>query len=122
MIISLKPNQIFVFGSNLAGIHGAGAAKQAYEKFGAVMHKGVGHYGQSYALPTKDRRIETLDLQTIQQFVNHFLTYAQLHPELEFLLTPIGCGLAGYEPKDIAPMFKSAPTNVILPPEFKEIL
>lgn len=119
MITSLKPNEVFVFGSNLAGIHGAGAARDACQKFGAIRGKGVGHYGESYAIPTKDFRIETLPLWSIKQFVDDFLAYARRNPQLTFLLTPIGCGLAGYSPSDIAPMFKDAPPNVILPQEFK---
>ena len=117
-ITELKPNQVFVFGSNLAGIHGAGAALQAIQ-FGAVRGVGVGLCGQTYAIPTKDKYINTLPLSGIRKYVDEFIRCA-LHSELEFLVTPIGCGLAGYEPKDIAPMFKDCLDldNVFLPKGF----
>lgn len=121
MITSLKPNEIFVFGSNLAGIHGAGAAKQAYEKFGAVWSIGFGKCGQSYAIPTKDRNIKSLSLSEIDKYVCSFLTFATVNPHLTFLVTAIGCGLAGYKYEEIAPMFKGAPNNVVLPEEFKRL-
>ena len=113
-ITSLKPNEIFVFGSNLAGRHGKGAAKQAL-KFGAIRGEGVGPAGQTYGIPTKCWNLGTLDTSTIRRYVGDFLDYAKSHQELTFLVTPIGCGLAGYSPKDIAPMFAGAPSNVILP-------
>jgi hypothetical protein len=118
-ITKLEPNQIFVFGSNLAGIHGAGAAYQASRSFGAVYGVGIGFTGQCYAIPTKDRNLKTLPLERIKDFVTVFLARARNHPELEFLVTPIGCGLAGYDPKQIAPFFEGAPKNVCLPQEFK---
>jgi hypothetical protein len=121
MITELKPGQIFCFGSNLAGIHGAGAAKTALQ-WGAVMGRGQGHSGQTYAIPTKNEHIQTLSLYRIRMFVYIFIDYAIGNPELEFLLTPIGCGLAGYKPEQIAPMFKHAPSNVVLPNEFKEVI
>jgi hypothetical protein len=113
--------KIFVFGSNLAGRHGAGAAKYAMRHHGAQYGHGVGKVGNSYAIPTKDENIKTLPLGVISYYVAMFLNYARKHPQLEFELTPIGCGLAGYTPKDIAPMFKDAPSNVKKPKEFLEI-
>jgi hypothetical protein len=118
-ISNLKTNEIFVFGSNEAGIHGAGAARLAYEKFGAVWGKGIGLYGQSYAIPTKDRKIETLKLSVIKIYVRDFLIFADNNPKYTFLVTQIGCGLAGYKPEQIAPFFASIPENVILPKEFQ---
>lgn len=117
-ITKLEPNQIFVFGSNRAGRHGAGAAEDARIYFGAQTGCGEGRTGQAYAIPTKDTRLKTLPLIEIQESVEGFLSYARLNPSLEFLVTPIGCGLAGYKPHQIAPMFWDAPENVILPPEF----
>lgn len=124
IITELKENEIFVFGSNLAGIHGAGAARTACSKFGAKMGIGSGFTGKCYAIPTKDERIETLGLPLIDKFVFEFDFAALSHPELTFLVTPIGCGLAGYRPQDIAPMFRSASTlpNVFLPETFWEVL
>jgi hypothetical protein len=117
IIRDLKPNEIFVFGSNEAGIHGAGAAKLAADKFGAVYGIGFGLMGKSFAIPTKDENIETLPLDKIKSYVDLFLEYTKTKP-YEFLVTQIGCGLAGYTPKDIAPLFKGAPDNVILPQVF----
>lgn len=113
---------IFVFGSNLAGRHGAGAAKWAYENKGAIWGQGVGMMGDSYGIPTKDQNIETMALERIQVFVDYFLEFAKNHPHLKFYLTPIGCGLAGYKPYQIAPMFKGVPSNVTVPAEFVEFL
>lgn len=112
---------IFVFGSNLAGRHGAGAAKFAREHHGAVYGVGHGRTGNSYALPTKNRNIETLSLGYIKDYVDTFIEYAKANPDLQFQLTAIGCGLAGYKPAQIAPMFVEAPSNVQLPPEFQFI-
>ena len=113
---------IFVFGSNLAGRHGAGAAKWALENKGAIYGQGVGMMGDSYGIPTKDENIQTLSLDRIKVFVNYFLEYAKNHPHMKFQLTPIGCGLAGYKPFQIAPMFKGVTENVMVPDEFKEYL
>lgn len=83
------------------------------------MYQGFGHFGQSFAIPTKDKKIRTLPLSSIQTYVNIFLQYAKLHPELEFLLTRIGCGLAGYSDKEIAPLFKNEILpNIIYPKEW----
>ena len=86
--------QVFVFGSNEAGVHGAGAARVAYEKHGARWGKGFGHYGDSFAIPTKSPSIETLELNTIRKYVEAFLQYAAAHKDLTFKVTRIGCGLA----------------------------
>ena len=106
---------IFVFGSNLAGRHGKGAALEAMLRHGAIYGKGIGLYGNSYAIPTKDENIVTLSLHRISKYVDTFISFAKLNPELKFEVTRIGCGLAGYEDKDIAPMFKGASSNVMLP-------
>ena len=123
-ITTLKPNEIFVFGSNMAGRHGAGAAKQAKEKFGAIYGQAIGRQGFCYAIPTKNEYIKTLHLIYIEQFINYFYKYAQDHPELTFLVTEIGCGLAGYSHKQIAPLFKNCSklSNVVLPQTFIKIL
>lgn len=105
--------RVFVFGSNAAGVHGKGAAKFARECKGAQWGKGYGHYGDSFAIPTKDRNIHTLPLGVIKYFIHGFLAYAHTHPKLSFQVTRLGCGLAGYKDSDIAPMFKGAPENCI---------
>lgn len=110
---------VFVFGSNLAGRHGKGAALWARQHRGAVYGRGEGMQGNSYAIPTKDSQLMTLHVDEISHCVARFLEFALAHPELTFQVTPIGCGLAGYQPKDIAWMFDlPAPRNVLLPPEF----
>jgi hypothetical protein len=120
-ITSLQPNQIFVFGSNYAGRHGAGAARLAWQKFGAKMGVGIGLMGQSYGIATKDRNIQTLPLSKISVQVDKFIRFSATHTGLEFLVTQIGCGLAGYSVKEIAPMFKGTlPSNIILPQAFYE--
>lgn len=106
---------IFVFGSNLAGFHGAGAALQAKAIWGAKQGQGFGRTGQAYAIPTKNSNMKTHPRLTIAWFVVEFLKYARQHPELTFLVTRIGCGLAGYTDADIAPMFANAPANCDLP-------
>lgn len=120
VITHMKPDEVFVFGSNLAGIHGAGAALLAKQRFGAINGKSEGLQGRSYALPTKNRELKTLPLSEIQKYINEFLSFARRTPELKFYMTLIGCGLAGYKPEDIAPIFKihSIPPNVWLPIEF----
>ena len=106
---------IFVFGSNLAGRHGAGATLFARKNHGAIYGHGVGRQGNSYAIPTKDSQLRTLPLEIIQSYVNEFLLYARNHLELDFQVTRIGCGLAGYTDVQIGPMFANAPDNCILP-------
>jgi hypothetical protein len=106
---------IFVFGSNLQGWHGKGAAQEALRYWGAVYGVGVGRTGKSYAIPTKANPREVLSLIEINGYVTHFLEYASQHSDLIFLVTKIGCGLAGYLETEIAPFFVSAPDNCILP-------
>jgi hypothetical protein len=119
-ITKLEPNQIFVFGSNERGIHGKGAALQAKQKFGARQGVGVGRSGNTYAIPTKDEHIKTLPLRVIADYIAEFLRYAVTYPELEFLVTQVGCGLANWTPAQIAPLFfrHEIPNNVSLPNEF----
>lgn len=118
-ITSLKPNEIFVFGSNLAGMHGGGAARTARLRFGAILGNGDGPQGKSYAIPTMQGGTET-----IKPYVDKFIAYAKEHPGQTFLVTPIGCGIAGFSPEDIAPLFKGAGTveNIHLPKSFWEII
>lgn len=104
---------ILVFGSNEAGVHGAGAARTAYEKHGARWGKSYGHHGDSFAIPTKDENIETLDMERICGYVDGFIAYAKGHRKLTFKITRIGCGLAGLKDEDIAPMFMNAPKNCL---------
>lgn len=117
-ITGLALNEIFVFGSNLAGIHGAGAARLAFDRFGAIWGIGIGHQGKTYALPTKDKDIDTLPLTEIKKYVDQFLEYTEDHPEFTFLVTKVGCGLAGWSVEDIAPLFSEVPNNVVLPRDF----
>lgn len=114
-ISKLAPNEVFVFGSNLEGMHGGGAALTAYKKFGAVWGQGIGLQGQSYAIPTMQGGVET-----IKPYVDEFIDFARKHPDLRFLVTPIGCGIAGFKPSQIAPLFKEAKNifNIYLPKEF----
>jgi hypothetical protein len=116
-----QPNAIFVFGSNLAGIHGAGAARAALE-YGAVYGQGEGLAGRSYALPTKDEHIETMPIGIIKTPVRNFRLFATLAPQLLFVVTRIGCGLAGYTDEQIAPLFTDMPANVALPIAWKELI
>ena len=119
MISALKDNEIFVFGSNLGGMHGGGAARAAYNRFGAVWGQGVGLQGQSYAIPTMQGGVET-----IKPYVDEFIEFAQAHPELKFLVTRIGCGIAGFRDEQIAPLFAAAivQDNIILPREFVDAI
>ena len=114
-ISKLAPNEVFVFGSNLEGMHGGGAALTAYKKFGAIWGQGIGLQGQSYAIPTMQGGVET-----IKPYVDEFIDFARKHPNLRFLVTPIGCGIAGFKPSQIAPLFKEAKNifNIYLPKEF----
>ncbi len=122
-ITTLEPHQIFVFGSNYAGRHGKGAANIAAAKFGARYGQAVGLMGQSYGIATKDRYLKTLSLDKISVQIAKFLKYAAAHPENEFFVTQIGCGLAGYSPKQIAPLFEEElPPNVVLPASFLTVL
>lgn len=110
---------IFVFGSNLAGRHGKGAALFARNNHGAIYGLGVGPQGNSYAIPTKDHYLKVLPLDRIKIHVDEFLDYARKNPELTFQLTAIGCGLAGYKREQIEPLFQGATENVLWPKEWK---
>lgn len=112
----IPPGHVFVFGSNIQGLHGAGAAAYAFAHFGAVIGEGDGLQGQSYALPTME------GWEALEDAVERFLTYATEHPWFTFLLTPVGCGIAGYTPAQVAPLFKDAPDNVDLPSVFEKEL
>lgn len=118
-ISALKENEIFVFGSNLAGAHGGGAARAAMQRFGAVWGQGVGLQGQSYAIPTMQGGVET-----IKPYVDEFIAFAVGHPQYLFLVTRIGCGIAGFRDEEIAPLFRGAldVANIILPREFVRAL
>jgi len=107
--------KIFVFGSNLAGRHGAGAALEARKKHGAVWGVAEGLMGNSYAIPTKDRYLRSRTLEDIRASVETFLNFARETPELTYQVTRIGCGLAGYRDHEIGPMFAQAPANCELP-------
>jgi hypothetical protein len=113
---------VFVFGSNLAGIHGAGAAAVARSRFGARLGEGIGRTGDAYAIPTKDNNLLVLPLDFILPEVSRFVAYATEHPLLRFFVTRIGCGLAGYRDQDIAPMFLGAPGNCDFPEQWRTFL
>lgn len=123
-ITELLPNEIFVFGSNYAGRHGRGAAEIAARNFGAINGVGQGLMGECYGIATKDQSLRVLPLHAIRVGVEKFLRCADDCPHFRFLVTPIGCGLAGYSPKDIAPLFERALHigNVVLPASFTAIL
>ena len=118
-ITELKENEIFVFGSNLEGMHGGGAARLAYEKFGAIWEQGIGLQGQSYGIPTMHGGVEA-----IKPYVDEFIEFAKSHPELTFLVTRIGCGIAGFRDEEIAPLFKECikKENICLPKSFHEYI
>jgi hypothetical protein len=113
---------IFVFGSNLAGRHGAGAAKCARENYGAKNGVGIGLTGQSYAIPTKGADLDVLALEYIHHQVKDFLEYARYYEHEVFFVTRIGCGLAGYTDAQIAPMFRGAPENCIFDIKWRDFL
>lgn len=112
--------EIFVFGSNLAGRHGKGAALDALREHGAILGKGVGRQGNAYAIPTKNFRLQPLSLAIISRYVSQFIGYARANPDLRFRVTRIGCGHAGYTDIQIAPMFMKAPSNCELPEGWRE--
>ncbi len=118
-ITELKESEIFVFGSNLEGMHGGGAAYIAYEKFGAIWGQGVGLQGQSYGIPTMHGGVDV-----IKPYVDEFVNFAKSHPELKFLVTRIGCGIAGFTDEEIAPLFKDAIEieNIYLPKSFYYVI
>ena len=111
-ITELQPGEIFVFGSNLAGAHAGGAARIAYNNFGAIWGQGVGLQGQSYGIPTMQGGVET-----VRPYVDEFIQFAKDHPELTFLVTRIGCGIAGFTDAEMAPLFEKAHSieNIVLP-------
>lgn len=118
-ITELKENEIFVFGSNLQGMHGGGAARIAFEEFGAIWGQGVGLQGQSYGIPTMHGGVDV-----IKPYVDEFVNFAKSHPELKFLVTRIGCGIAGFRDEEIAPLFKDAIEieNIYLPKSFYYVI
>ena len=118
-IKELAENEIFVFGSNLRGMHGGGAARVAMEEFGAEWGVGVGRTGQTYAIPTMHGGVDA-----IKPYVDEFVEYAKVHPELRFLVTRVGCGIAGFRDEDIAPLFVECVKleNVFLPEKFWMVL
>ena len=118
-IASLEDNEIFVFGSNLNGLHGGGAARVAYQKFGAQWGKGVGIQGKSYGIPTMHGGVEV-----IKPYVDEFIEFASQHKEYTFLVTRIGCGIAGFSPNEIAPLFAKAIEieNILLPEDFVQVI
>ena len=118
-ITSLEPNEVFVFGSSVSGSHTVGASRFATLHFGAIPGIASGRQGRSYAIPT-----EMANVKEIQQYVDQFIEYARSHPDTLFLVTPVGCGAAGYTPAEIAPLFRSATAlqNVCLPRSFWIIL
>lgn len=119
MINRLAPDEVFVFGSNLGGFHGGGAARAALNLFGAVWGQGVGLQGQSYAIPTMQGGVET-----IKPYVDEFIEFAKSRPDLFFYVTRIGCGIAGFRDEDIAPLFQEAInlSNVALPKSFHDLI
>ncbi len=118
-ITALSPNEIFVFGSNLAGSHGGGAALLAWQKWGAIWGQAAGLQGQTYGIPTMHGGPEA-----IRPYVDTFIDFAEKHQELTFLVTEVGCGIAGFSPQEIAPLFKNAinVSNIYLPERFWEVL
>ena len=118
-ITSLQPNEIFVFGSNLEGAHGGGAAAFALKHFGAIWGQGVGLQGNSYGIPTMHGGVND-----IKPYVDEFIDFAQAHPTLHFLVTRIGCGIAGFHDEEIAPLFAPAIDieNTWLPESFIKII
>ena len=118
-ISELNDREIFVFGSNLQGMHGGGAARVAHRKFGAEWGVGIGLTGQTYAIPTMQGGVET-----IAPYVDEFIEFASNHKELKFYVTRIGCGIAGFRDEEMAPLFRNAlgEPNIILPKTFYNIL
>lgn len=115
----LTKKPVFVFGSNLAGRHGKGAALHALRYEGAIYGQGVGRQGNSYGIPTKDAALRTLPINRIKEYVDEFIRYAKANPHETFNVTRVGCGLAGYKDDDIAPLFAAAPANCMLDPRWR---
>ena len=118
MITHLKPNEIFVFGSNRGGAHAGGAARLAKEKFGAQDGVGEGLTGQSYAFPTLTSNFEKVPRASLEASRDRFFAAALQHPDKTFLLTKVGCGIAGFTEDEIRPLFTRAPANVVLPEDW----
>lgn len=120
----MSKREIFVFGSNREGRHGKGAALEAVRKHGAIYRQPIGLQGNSYAIVTKEirRGYDSVGLNEIAIGVRDFMIFAMEHPDWQFNVTPIGCGLAGFKPEQIAPLFANAPPNVLLPDSFCRIL
>lgn len=117
-----NPDEIFVFGSNEAGRHGAGAALYAMRHLGAQIGIGFGPTGRTFAIPTKNFYIQKLDLLSVALYIDLFVQYAKENPDTTFRLSPIGCGLAGFTVEEIVPLFDEAPSNVLPPrPEYDKI-
>lgn len=118
-ITELQPGEIFVFGSNLEGHHGGGAALLAWKKWGAIWGQGTGLQGQTYGIPTMHGGPDR-----IKPYVDEFISFARQHPELTFLVTEVGCGITGFRPAEIAPLFRDAADveNIHLPQRFWEAL
>ena len=118
-ITTLDDNEIFVFGSNLEGIHGGGAAYTAYKQFGAIWGQGTGLQGKSYGIPTMHGGVDT-----IAPYVDEFIAFAHEHKDMKFLVTEIGCGIAGFTVSDIAKLFRAAinEDNIYLPQRFVDEL
>ncbi|KAA8735425.1 hypothetical protein F4V57_01085 [Acinetobacter qingfengensis] len=121
-VTALPNDQIFVFGSNLAGNHYRGAAKTALENFGAMQGVGRGWSGQSFAIPTKNEHDQAMPLHQIQHYIDDFKIYTRNHAKLTYFVTGVGCGSTGFHLQDIAPLFKGISENVILPSRFKQFL
>ena len=115
-IESLAPGEVFVFGSNAPGAHGGGAARFALDRFGAVWGQSEGLQGQSYGIDTMS------GLEVFKDQAARFVEFAQQHPELRFLVTEVGCGIAGYQPGEVARFFRGVPGNVVLPEAFARVL
>lgn len=115
-IEQLRPDEVFVFGSNASGAHGGGAARFAYDRFGAVWGQSEGLQGQSYGIDTMS------GLEVLTEQASRFLEFAREHPELRFLVTEVGCGIAGYAPEQVAGFFSGAPANVVLPESFVRVI
>lgn len=116
--------RIFVFGSNLAGRHGKGSALEAVKNHGARLGIGYGLQGNSYGIPTKDRRLQVMPISEITPYVNQFVWFTTIHNDLQFDVVEIGCGLSGYSPEQIAPLFANCRwlRNVSLPQRFNQVL
>lgn len=121
-MVKYHGNMIFVFGSNLSGIHGAGAARFALDKKGAKYGKGIGLQGQSYALPTKGINISFMPLAEVEVHIDAFKDFAMDHPNVEFQVTQVGCGRAGFTKEQIAPLFKGSPSNCYFDLEWQPLL